>query len=165
MVGCYSNKFNEYIYYESHSLDEFINYTLEHDLIVGFNSLRFDDWVIQSLRYQIRTNYDLLLECWRSSDLDLNYTFPLHDKEGHKKYGGYKLDTLAIANFGKGKTGSGELAPKLWQQGKKQEVIDYCLEDVRLTNELLQLGLDGQLWHPGTRRFLKLNSLGRCNYG
>lgn len=37
---------------------------------------------------------------------------------------------------GKGKSGNGELAPILWQDGKHQQVIDYCLNDVKLLRSL-----------------------------
>lgn len=70
----------------------------------------------------------------------------------------YSLDAVAKAN-GMAKTGSGEKAPKLWQQGKRQEVINYCQFDVRITYELLRLGIEGNLKDPNTWRLLELRNL------
>lgn len=72
------------------------------------------------------------------------------------------LHAVAKAN-GMSKTGTGSLAPKLWQEGKRQEVIDYCLNDVTLTYKLLNLGLDGKLKDPNTGKSLKLRPLGGGN--
>lgn len=166
VIGCYSSLLNGFISYAysnigdaSDDIMDFKQFASDHDHIIGFNSQRFDDLVLGAAGIEIKTTYDLLLECWAASGLDPNYDFPEGDDENRKKYGGYKLDILAIANFGRGKIGHGALAPKLWQQGKYMEVIKYCLEDVRLTHELFKLGLKGKLWHPGTRKFLQLKSM------
>ena len=52
---------------------------------------------------------------------------------------GYSLDAIAQANNLGAKTGHGAEAPKLWKQGKYQEVIDYCKNDVLITRRLLDL--------------------------
>jgi hypothetical protein len=44
-----------------------------------------------------------------------------------------------MANLGTGKSGSGELAPKLWAKGEYAVVIEYCCLDVRLTKSLYDL--------------------------
>lgn len=49
-----------------------------------------------------------------------------------------KLDNLAEATLGAGKTGHGLEAVEWWKQGLKQKVLDYCLADVRITNELYE---------------------------
>ena len=70
----------------------------------------------------------------------------------------YKLDAIARAN-GMAKSGDGQMAPLLWQQGKRQEVIDYALNDVRITRDILKLGLKGELVDPNTNKLLQLASL------
>ena len=52
-------------------------------------------------------------------------------------HAGYGLDALAIANGLTGKTGHGADAPVDWQLGRYGSVIDYCLEDVRITAKLI----------------------------
>jgi hypothetical protein len=71
---------------------------------------------------------------------------------------GPSLDTLARANFLPGKSGSGAMAPILWQQGKIGEVIDYCLGDVRLTVALVELVMAGKLRDPDSGRILITNA-------
>ena len=47
-----------------------------------------------------------------------------------------KLDNIAEATLGRNKTGHGLDAVTWWKQGLKQKVMDYCIEDVRITREL-----------------------------
>ena len=61
---------------------------------------------------------------------------------------GYSLELLTQANLGVRKSGTGELAPVLWQQGKYQKVINYCLRDVKLTFRLYNLHQKGLLYDP-----------------
>ena len=51
------------------------------------------------------------------------------------------------------KTGTGANAAILWQRGKYQEVIDYCLNDVKLTLDLLKniQANDGWINNPKTK--------------
>jgi hypothetical protein len=53
------------------------------------------------------------------------------------------LDAVCKANFGTSKTGNGALAPVDWQRGNYGKVIDYCMNDVRMTNQIMDLVLSG----------------------
>lgn len=116
------------IYPES-AFDNFQRVVDAADLIVGFNSLSFDDKLCQANGIQISTDYDLLCEVWAAAGMPRKYT-------PGKTRAGYKLDNLAIANLGKGKSGSGELAPVLWQQGRQWEVVTYLTDDILITKQL-----------------------------
>jgi DEAD/DEAH box helicase domain-containing protein len=52
-----------------------------------------------------------------------------------------KLDHLAFATLGRGKSGHGLEAIRLYQAGKWEELARYCLDDVRITYELYEYGL------------------------
>jgi hypothetical protein len=121
-------------------------------LVVGFNSLSFDDNLMRAYGINLTTGYDLLnqirLQGYGSTDW----------RDSPKGWS-YKLDRLARANNIPPKTGSGGLAPVLWQQGQRQEVLDYCLHDVEITVQVLELGLKGQLVDPNTGRLLTLPSI------
>jgi DEAD/DEAH box helicase domain-containing protein len=52
-----------------------------------------------------------------------------------------RLQSLAEATLGRGKAGDGLKAGDWWREGKKQQVRDYCIEDVRLTRELYDYAL------------------------
>jgi DEAD/DEAH box helicase domain-containing protein len=50
-----------------------------------------------------------------------------------------KLDSVAQATLGKGKTGSGTESVQWWRSGdpvQRQKVVDYCKMDVELTRDL-----------------------------
>lgn len=119
--------------------------------IVGFNSRSFDDKLMQAHGIQIKTDYDILEEVRIAAGYAADY-------RSVPKGFSYKLDAIARAN-GLAKTGNGALAPLLWQQGKRQQVIDYVLNDVKITRAILELGLKGELVDPNTNRFLKLKPL------
>jgi len=97
--------------------------------VIGFNSRAFDDVLCRFNDIEIHTTYDLLEEVRAASGQPKQYTPGVTRK-------GYDLDSLAKANLSKGKSGKGDKSPILWQRGAKEEVIDYCLNDVRLTHEL-----------------------------
>jgi len=47
-----------------------------------------------------------------------------------------KLQDLASATLGKGKTGTGLDAYHFYKQGQLDKLTEYCLNDVRLTRDL-----------------------------
>jgi hypothetical protein len=133
-------------------LDLLIELEYEDYVLCGFNSRGFDDKLLAAHDLEgVETHYDILEE--------------VRVAAGHKRHWGsvpkgwsYKLDAIAKAN-GMAKTGTGELAPIMWQRGQKQEVIDYCLNDVRVTTAILELGLAGELTDPNTGKKLRLAPL------
>lgn len=157
VLCCYSYRkgFNVFLKDELSYFAEFAN---THTWIIGHNSTRFDDNVLAALGHTVKTTHDTLLMSWEAAGLDPNFSFPENDKSQWSKYSGFSLEVLSVANFGKGKLSKGELAPKNWQRGKYQEVVKYCLDDVTKTRDLLELGLEGKLWVPSQRRFLKFKT-------
>jgi DEAD/DEAH box helicase domain-containing protein len=49
-----------------------------------------------------------------------------------------KLQSIAQATLGRGKTSDGLEAMDWWAQGKKDKVMEYCLADVAITNEIYE---------------------------
>lgn len=119
--------------------------------VVSFNGKGFDDRLMQAHGIQVQTHYDLLEEvriaAYGSPDF----------RDAPKGYS-YALGKIAAAN-GLAKTGSGENAAIQWQQGKYQEVIRYCMNDSRITREILLMGLRGTLLDPNTAKGLRLRPL------
>lgn len=99
------------------------------NLIVGFNSKSFDDQLCLAEAIAITTDYDLLEEVRIASGQPAQYV------KGQSR-SGYNLDAIAKASHLGAKTSTGAKAPVLWQRGKYQHVIDYCLNDVALTNAI-----------------------------
>ncbi|HTL39572.1 MAG TPA: ribonuclease H-like domain-containing protein, partial [Methylomirabilota bacterium] len=88
---------------------------------IGFNIKNFDYPVLQPyLNYKIAElpTLDILEE--------------VEKMIGHR----VKLDNLAQANLGAGKSGDGLQALKYYKLGQIEELKKYCLDDVRITKEL-----------------------------
>ncbi len=72
-----------------------------------------------------------------------------------------KLDTVAEATLGKNKSGHGLEAIEWWNKGEIDKLIQYCIEDVRITRELYDYALaNGLLKYKdaGVVREIKLDS-------
>ena len=69
---------------------------------------------------------DLLCRIWKSLGLDEEKFSDLHK--------GWGLDAVCKGTFGEGKSGfRGGDAPKWFQQGDWSRLVDYCIDDVRLS--------------------------------
>jgi len=113
------------------------------DIVIGFNSLAFDNPLCNANGINIpdAKSYDLLVEIWDAAGLGREFKFPSHI--------GYGLDACALVNLGAQKSGNGAMAPVCWQRGHIGDVIDYCLNDVRLTKALVDLAMTkGALLNP-----------------
>lgn len=129
LIGAWLSWDNSIRIYPQSAFDCFQKAVNQADLIVGFNSLNFDDNLCKANNITIETDYDLLAEVWAAAGMPRCYT------RGSTRPG-YKLENLAQTNLGKGKSGSGELAPVLWQSGEQWSVVDYLVDDVLITKKL-----------------------------
>lgn len=131
VLCAYESWSNRYRVFMADNNKEFAASVETADLIVGFNSLAFDNEVVietWGLNLHAKANYDLLVEIWMASGLEPRFKYPSHI--------GYGLDATLAANGMGGKTGHGANAPIQWQRGEIGAVVDYCMEDVRLTKML-----------------------------
>ena len=129
------------------------------DVIVSFNGINFDDKLCAANGLRVESSYDILRQAWIAAGLD-------PDKYNHGTHGGFGLDGLARANGLPGKTGHGARAPIDWQRGRIGRVIDYCLEDVRLTVELMnEVVRHGRLRDPrDPGEYLYMNSITKLQH-
>jgi len=51
-----------------------------------------------------------------------------------------KLEAVARGTLGAGKSADGLLAVKWWKTGEIQKIIDYCMQDVKVTRDIFQFG-------------------------
>lgn len=111
---------------------EFQALVYHHQVIAGFNNLAFDNKLCEAhgLNIPEEKTYDLLREIRKGLGLD-------PDNFDFKRHSGYTLDAMTKANGIARKTGNGALAPVQWQRGKFGEVIDYCMNDIGMTEELI----------------------------
>ena len=122
----YSTKLGEYRIYQEAECSDLIKQLVRADVVIGFNHVGFDYEVllghtIFDFRDQLR-NLDLLLD--------------LEKRLGHR----IKLEAVASATLGTGKTASGLEAIKWWQQGRLAEIAEYCCFDVKVTKCLHEFG-------------------------
>ncbi len=117
--------------------DKFSSYTKEQlkdlwpilesaDLLIGYNNEFFDTPILN--RYYSGDlskigSVDLLSEIKKSLGRRL------------------KLDSVAEATLGRKKTGHGLEAMEWWKQGRYDDVIKYCIEDVRITKDIYEYAL------------------------
>jgi DEAD/DEAH box helicase domain-containing protein len=125
----------------------FIQVLSEKPKIIGFNSKKFDDLLLRANGINITTSIDLLNEIRLAA-------YGSESWERQPKGFSYSLQNIALANNLK-KTGSGELAPVLWQQGKQDEVIKYCKNDVEITRKIFLKLKSGCLVDPNSKKLLE----------
>ena len=110
----------------------------EKPIVLGFNSVRFDDKVAQANGIDVATNYDIYNQ--------------IRKVVGSK--GDQSIKNLARAN-GLNK-GDGVLAPLYWQLGRRDEVIAYAREEMEAMVKILRLGLRGELKNPNNDSSINL---------
>ncbi|MFZ2167413.1 MAG: ribonuclease H-like domain-containing protein [Minisyncoccia bacterium] len=120
---------------------------LEHaDVLIGFNSDSFDI---------------PLLNRYYPGDLTHLPSLDLLSEVQKVLGRRIRLQSLAEATLGRGKSGDGLKAGEWWREGKKDLVHKYCIEDVRLTRELYDYAMKhGKLKYKDLRekRDIKLDT-------
>jgi len=99
------------------------------DLIIGFNSDHFDIPILNK---------------YFSGDLTKIKSLDLLKEIKNSLGRRIKLDIIAEATLGKNKSGHGLDAVTWWRNGEKQKVIDYCIDDVKITKEVYEYALKNQ---------------------
>ena len=98
----------------------------ETDLVVGYNSYGFDYPVLQ------RYTQDVILAELPSVDMMLE----LQNRLGFRP----KLDSIASATLKVGKSADGLQAVQWWREGKIEEIMSYCEQDVTVTRDVYLFG-------------------------
>ncbi|MEK9160808.1 MAG: ribonuclease H-like domain-containing protein [Patescibacteria group bacterium] len=146
VVGIHDTETGEYSAFFKEELHKLWPILERADMLIGFNSNGFDIPILN--RYypgdltKIKS-LDLLSEVYASLGRRL------------------RLDTLAQATLGRGKTGDGLKAVEWWEQGLYDQVKEYCLEDVRITRELYEYARDkGHMKYKdlGTTKDIKIDA-------
>tara|TARA_B100000745_G_scaffold300564_1_gene255346 strand:+ start:25560 stop:26135 length:576 start_codon:yes stop_codon:yes gene_type:complete len=126
VVGIYDSKTEKYTAYEQHQFNDLWKSIEQADLLIGFNSDHFDI---------------PLLNKYYPGDLSHIASLDLL-KEIRASLGRrIKLDTIAEATLGERKGGHGLQAIQWWRDGEKQKVIDYCIQDVKVTKDIYEYAL------------------------
>ncbi len=129
LVGCY--------FYATDSFESFFEADLPKlwprleraERVIGYNLFGFDYPCMQSYYagdFRKIPTLDLLLE--------------IEKRLGFR----IKLDDVAQATLGVGKSGHGLQAVEFWHKGELDKLRDYCLQDVRVTRDVYEHALKHQ---------------------
>jgi len=130
----YSTARGSYEIYPENEMERLGEELVRADLVVGWNHLQFDYPVLQP--YIFHTLAEQTLNLDMMVDLEKKLGFRL------------KLDSVASATLGTGKTADGLDALRWWQQHKKtgdfaplRKIAEYCAFDVKVTKCVHEYGL------------------------
>ncbi len=127
----YNSAINTYKVFRS--AKEMAKYLIDNKgLFVSFNGKRFD---LPCLLNEI--DIDTFRELQSRDHLDILADF--YQRVNNKFR--VSLNNIAQATLKKSKTGTGASAPALFQQGKWDELVAYCTNDVMLTKEIFEYGV------------------------
>ena len=135
-VACaYSTETGKYALYREDELDDLVALLVKADLVVGHNHVRFDYGVLEA--------YTVLDLAAQTVNLDM-----LIDLEKHVGRR-LRLDAVASATLGVGKTAVGTDALKWWQKYKATgdpepflNIAEYCAYDVKVTKCVYEYGVE-----------------------
>ncbi len=130
VVGIYSYDEDKYYCYEEKEMEKIAELFSRAKTIVGFSMNRYDIPVLNSYFQKLRLAVPNL---WEKERVDL-----LEEIERVMNQR-ISLSKLAEANLGVKKDMHGSEAIRLFNEGKIEELKEYCLNDVKLTKELYDL--------------------------
>lgn len=132
LLVAYFYKTNKYRVYFEKDLPKLWNELKFCTRVIGYNLNGFD--------YPVLNNY---------APYDL-FTLPTLDMLNvvYKSLGyRIKLDSIAHGSLGIGKSGDGLDAVKYWKAGELDKLANYCTQDVKITKEIYEFGLNNNLVH------------------
>lgn len=142
VVGVYNYAKDEYKTYFLEELTDLEADLKQANLLVGFNNDHFDTPILNKY-YQ----FDL----FSIASFDILREFRANTG---KRLG---LDAIASMTLGSSKSGTGSNAMTLYQNGKLEELAQYCLNDVKLTKDIFEYCINKQhLIYPSKDGWLRL---------
>lgn len=130
LVGVYNYSTNEYLSFLENELDSLKELLKSAELIIGYNLKGFD--------YPVLENY--------MKDINFSGIKTLDILEVIEKHLGYKikLESVAQASLGLGKSGSGLDAIEYWKNNDIESLKKYCLQDVKVTKDVYEYGIQNK---------------------
>lgn len=132
---CYDSVDDEYYSYTQEQLPELFRRLEAADLVVGFNSLKFDYQVLAGASLVEMEAEDRQKDIYSLPSLDIFKC--VHDRTACN----ISLDNLGGATLQTRKSTNGLQALKWWKEGKLAEIAEYCRKDVEITKDLYLYGL------------------------
>ena len=132
VVGVYDYKTGQSATYLEQELNKLFQVLENTSYIIGYNVKNFDMQVLQG-------HYP--------GDITQFLIFDLCDDVKIRLGRRLSLGDLVSATLGKKKTGHGLIAIDLYKQGEWDKLKQYCLDDVNLTRELFEFGVNNGYIH------------------
>lgn len=124
-VACaFDSKTDQFIAFRENELKNLIE-LCEERLVVGYNIRGFDLPVM--VPYGLNPH--------RLDVFDIMY-----DLETLTRQRFLKLEAVARGTLNAGKSADGLMAVQWWKAGQIQKIIDYCIQDVKVTRDIFQFG-------------------------
>lgn len=121
VIGIHDSETDSYSVYTIEELPKLWPILERADMLIGYNSDHFDIPIVNKY-------YSGDLTAIRSLDL----LKEIKNVLGRR----LKLQSVAEATLGRGKTADGMQAVRWWKEGKYDEVKKYCIEDVKVTKDV-----------------------------
>jgi len=117
------NAFHRYLEAETAQLAQDLS---QADLVVGYNLYGFDYPVLQQYSQGVTLaelpTVDMMVEIQKRLGFRL------------------KLDSIATATLQVGKSADGLQAVRWWREGRVEEILEYCQQDVEVTRRVYEFG-------------------------
>ena len=126
----YSTARGDYKIYGEKQVNELIDELRRADLVVGFNTLRFD--------YEVLVGHNPFFDPEQVRSLDM--LVELQKTLQHR----LSLDSIANATLGVEKTSEGLQAIRWFREGKMLEIAEYCCYDVKITMLVHEYGVSNK---------------------
>lgn len=124
-VACaYDSKTDQFLSFQEKELKKLIE-LCEERLVVGYNIRGFD--------LPVMVPYGL-------DPKELDVFDIMYDLEALTRQRFLKLEAVARGTLGAGKSADGLQAVEWWKSGQIQKIIEYCLQDVKVTRDIFQFG-------------------------
>lgn len=124
-VACaYDSKTDQMLSFRENELQKLFD-LCEDRLVVGYNIRGFDLPVLAS--YGLKTG-------------DLDVFDLMYDLETLTRQRFLKLENVAKGTLGVGKSADGLQAIEWWREGKIDKIIEYCIQDVKVTRDIFAFG-------------------------
>lgn len=124
-VACaYDSKSDQFLAFRENELKKLIE-LCEERLVIGYNIRGFD--------LPVLVPYGLVIK--RLDVFDIMYDLQTLSRQQF-----LKLEAVARGTLGTGKSADGLMAVEWWKKGEVQKIIDYCMQDVRVTRDVFNFG-------------------------
>lgn len=127
VVCLHDSETDEYMSFTQEEFGELWKVIEKADMLIGFNSDHFDIPLLNKY-------YPGDLSHIKSLDL----LKEIHASLGRR----IKLDLIAESTLGEKKSANGLQAVRWWKDGERQKVIDYCIQDVKVTKAVYDYALN-----------------------